>query len=306
LVAAEPPPLSRSTEELLSHIHLPPRPEEVSDTYDTDALDRQFRRAQLQSDGRSLYPSSAASSSADIGAALEEADERIGQGQSTPSLPDSLIRQMHANLEARLQPFWSSVLPNRTVRISLFASPHIDDPSKGLPQDEELRPITSVEAITQADGSFQAQIVIQYEQLCHHPTSLHIAFGRELTEHYLLASAELQKAQPLYVMTGETPQYAQYHSSRRPAQDLSEPTTTSTVTIPISHSPIRVISDIDDTVKDSGVLNGARAVFHNVFVKDLKDCVVEGMGEWYTEMYKQGIRFHYVVRASISLDKLCH
>ena len=108
------------------------------------------------------------------------------------------------------------------------------------------------------------------------------------------------------MMTGETPQYAQYHSSRRPAQDLSEPTTTSTVTIPISHSPIRVISDIDDTVKDSGVLNGARAVFHNVFVKDLKDCVVEGMGEWYTEMYKQGIRFHYVVRASISLDKLCH
>lgn len=72
-------------------------------------------------------------------------------------------------------------------------------------------------------------------------------------------------------------------------------TTTASIPIPLSHSSIRVISDIDDTVKLSGILNGARAVFHNVFVKDLRDSVIRGMGDWYTNMWKRGVRFHYVV-----------
>jgi hypothetical protein len=73
-----------------------------------------------------------------------------------------------------------------------------------------------------------------------------------------------------------------------------KPLTTISV-IPITHSPIRVISDIDDTIKISNILSGARAVFRNVFVKELKDSVIPGMGEWYRGMWDRGIRFHYVV-----------
>jgi phosphatidate phosphatase APP1 len=65
--------------------------------------------------------------------------------------------------------------------------------------------------------------------------------------------------------------------------------------VPLTYSPIRVISDIDDTVKLSGVHCGARAVFHNVFVKDLEENLIPGMGEWYSEMWRRGVRFHYVV-----------
>lgn len=71
-------------------------------------------------------------------------------------------------------------------------------------------------------------------------------------------------------------------------------------TLPITHSPIRVISDVDDTVKMSGITEGARAVFHNVFVKELKDGIIPGMGEWYTNMWERGVRFHYVVSPSKS------
>lgn len=67
------------------------------------------------------------------------------------------------------------------------------------------------------------------------------------------------------------------------------------ITTPITHTPIRVISDIDDTVKYSGVTEGARIAFHNVFVKELKDGIIPGMGEWYTNMWNKGVRFHYVV-----------
>ncbi|KAJ3966777.1 hypothetical protein EV361DRAFT_808443, partial [Lentinula raphanica] len=71
--------------------------------------------------------------------------------------------------------------------------------------------------------------------------------------------------------------------------------------IPLTHSPVRVISDIDDTIKYSNVTGGARAVFHNVFVRELKDIVIPGMGEWYEEMWKKGVRFHYVANGPFEL-----
>ena len=48
-------------------------------------------------------------------------------------------------------------------------------------------------------------------------------------------------------------------------------------------------------VKMSNILSRARTVFHNVFVKEMKDIVIPGMGEWYNEMWRRGVRFHYVV-----------
>ncbi|PPQ64719.1 hypothetical protein CVT24_008346 [Panaeolus cyanescens] len=66
------------------------------------------------------------------------------------------------------------------------------------------------------------------------------------------------------------------------------------VMVPITHAPIRLLSDIDDTIKSAGVVSGARAIFHNVFVKDLRDIVIPGMGEWYASMWSLGVRFHYV------------
>ncbi|KAF5332147.1 hypothetical protein D9611_008198 [Ephemerocybe angulata] len=332
-------PLSKSTEELLSHIHLPPKPEEVTEGYDMDALDRQFRRAAASgsstpASGAQLGTSdvspasSAASSSEDLVGALKEAESRTAEmtAPQPPSLQGGAVaaseltadalRRLHANLEERLQPFWSSVLPNRTVRLHLYVSPHHEaqDPSTPrtpTPQQQqqpgggdvkdEHKPLSSVDVTTAADGSFQARFIVDWDQLCHHPTALQIAFGEEIEEHSLAVVAELLRPQPLYATTGagagaENPQpYAQYRSLRQAqGQGKDRPTTKCQVQIPITHCPIRVISDIDDTVKDSGVLNGARAVFHNVFVKELSDCVVSGMGEWYTRMWSKGVRFHYV------------
>ncbi|KAF7770671.1 hypothetical protein Agabi119p4_6645 [Agaricus bisporus var. burnettii] len=77
-------------------------------------------------------------------------------------------------------------------------------------------------------------------------------------------------------------------------------------TLPITHSPIRIISDIDDTVKMSGITEGARAVFHNVFVKELKDGIIPGMGEWYTNMWERGVRFHYVSNGPFEYLSILH
>lgn len=58
---------------------------------------------------------------------------------------------------------------------------------------------------------------------------------------------------------------------------------------------IRVISDLDDTVRTTEIFNGVRAMFRNVFVNDEKEMVIPDIVNWYNDMHKQGIAgFHYV------------
>lgn len=57
---------------------------------------------------------------------------------------------------------------------------------------------------------------------------------------------------------------------------------------------ISMISDIDDTIKHSGIGNGAKDIFRNVFVRDLGDLTIDGVKEWYSTMAGLGVQFHYV------------
>ncbi|KAL9086230.1 MAG: hypothetical protein Q9159_004295 [Coniocarpon cinnabarinum] len=57
---------------------------------------------------------------------------------------------------------------------------------------------------------------------------------------------------------------------------------------------VNVISDIDDTIKHTAMLNGAKEIFRNVFVRDVGELSIEGVRDWYNEMAKLGCEFHYV------------
>ena len=240
---------------------------------------------------------------------------------SAGSTPSEVIRRLHANLEQRLQPFWSSVLQNRIIRLHLFTcppnSPSVPNPNTSQSDkfsfDPENGPLASQDVITGVDGSFQAKFRLKWEDLCHHPQGLHIAFGDDV-EHEVMVVAQLLP--PASIPVGVAYAQNQMRSSPSPSvfssasgsYDSNIPYTqqynqippspkplASISVIPITYSPIRVISDIDDTVKLSNVISGARTVFRNVFVKELKDIVIPGMGEWYRGMWDRGIRFHYVV-----------
>lgn len=60
---------------------------------------------------------------------------------------------------------------------------------------------------------------------------------------------------------------------------------------------ITVISDIDDTIKHSGIGNGAKEIFRNVFIRELHDLRIDGVTEWYSSMAQKGVQFHYVSNA---------
>jgi phosphatidate phosphatase APP1 len=60
----------------------------------------------------------------------------------------------------------------------------------------------------------------------------------------------------------------------------------------ISPHGISVISDIDDTIKMTGILQGVKTVLGNTFFKKTND--VPGMADVYNEWYRKGVAFHYV------------
>ncbi|KAF9305963.1 hypothetical protein BGZ74_008184 [Mortierella antarctica] len=55
---------------------------------------------------------------------------------------------------------------------------------------------------------------------------------------------------------------------------------------------ISVISDIDDTIKETNVTAGARTILRNTFLKEMRE--VEGMSQTYQQWWNQGAAVHYV------------
>jgi hypothetical protein len=208
------------------------------------------------------------------------------------------IRRWHANLESRLHPFWAGVLSNRAVRVSV--RPHFDltEAEVKSASSSELdileKPLATCEATTDADGAFKIRFVISWETLSTHPKGAPMAFFDPNCEHDFSVTAELM---PLPLPSPVTPNMPTEPHPFLPLPHLMPPAPVAKTSerVPLTYCPIRVISDIDDTVKLSNVHCGARAVFHNVFVKDLEENLIPGMGQWYTEMWRRGVRFHYVV-----------
>ncbi len=205
------------------------------------------------------------------------------------------LRRWHSNLERRLHPFWAGLLSNRSVRVSV--SPHYDstdadaEPMSSSMTTPLEEPLGTHVAVTDADGAFKVQFVIRWESLCDHPKGASMTSVDPNLEHDFSITAELMPPSP----PGSPQMPTEPQSATLPSPTSSLPTARTCERVPLTYSPVRVISDIDDTVKLSEIQCGLRTAFHNVFVKDLVDNLIPGMGEWYTEMWHRGVRFHYVV-----------
>jgi hypothetical protein len=211
-------------------------------------------------------------------------------------------RKLHANLESRLRPFWSTALSSRQIRIKLFTS----KPQSSHTHSNAREPLAWKDVQTGADGFFSAKLTITWDEICRHPEAVHIVTGDPGEEHEVYIEVELlpsSAATPREQVSQDSAGLMVQNARRIPRLDFGplQRSVTSTLFTPLTHSPIRVISDIDDTIKFSNILRGARAAFHNVFVKELEETTIPGMGEWYHQMFTRGVRFHYVVRRVYAL-----
>ncbi|KAF8552873.1 hypothetical protein OG21DRAFT_1415345 [Imleria badia] len=205
-----------------------------------------------------------------------EADDINLTPQLVPAdpIPAELAR-LHENLESRLKLFWASSLPSRRIQVSVFLQPPDSKSHR-----HSLRPLLTQEILTGPDGHFSGTFRIDWNDICTLLAGTCITSNQAHIEHELLVEA-------LIINTERMP-------------ELHE-TPTNTIHIPVTLSIVRLISDIDDTVKVSRVVDGARAIFKQVFVKDLEDTVIPGMGEWYDTMWKRGVSFHYVSNSPYEL-----
>lgn len=283
--------ISRSTEELLRNIQLPPRPSEITEEIDLAALEKQFQKAEhdIETDSLETESSRTSGSATPSDSAGSSATSQMSDIIAKPSFAYSTaeIFRLHENLNARLQPFWSRNLPNRSLRVSIYSKKPLDtsqtDPYDSDSEDKIHSPIFTRILTTDQQGNFEARIRIPWPLLCVHPGALQVAFGDVEEEQELFICAELLPApSPNQIITFDTCEY----------------TTRTILPITLSHSRIRLISDIDDTIKLSDIMGGARKIFHNVFVRGLEELVIHGMGDWYTRLWEQGVRFHYVVSLS--------
>ncbi|KAI0305990.1 hypothetical protein B0F90DRAFT_1695185 [Multifurca ochricompacta] len=298
--------LSKSTEDLLAGVVLPPRPDEITE----ESERRTLRYPDFVTNNSSMPAITAPPSvlpSPTSASAPSPREQLPALPLKTPSIStdSSDIQRWHSNLETRLHPFWAGVLQNRTLQISV--RPHLDlteDEAKSLSPSEQAlleQPLAVKGAVTDANGAFKIRIHIPWESLCTHPRGAPIAFVDPNREHDFFITAELMPPSPPSPQTPNEP-----HPLAASSLVASIPTAITKERVPLTFSPIRVISDIDDTVKLSGVGSGARSVFHNVFVKDLDENLIPGMGEWYSEMWRRGVRFHYVSNGPFELLPVIH
>ncbi|KAF8623118.1 hypothetical protein AX17_007552 [Amanita inopinata Kibby_2008] len=260
---------------------------ELKDEYSLEALDESFHRAHsMKLDG----------DLADLALDFDSIDshhrDAVPLKPYRPDVSDTVLR-WQANLESRVQLFWPNALSSRTISLELFVSPHRNsiDSQRRNEDEHNHRPIDKKRVTTLGDGTFQYYFVIKWDKICDHPLARNILSGEQVKEHELILHARLHPLASLPTSTSNEPIPDCNRAEARPAK----------LRITITHAPIRVISDIDDTIKQSNILSGARAVFRNVFVHDYEHTRIPGMSEWYTDMWNRGVRFHYVSNGPFQL-----
>ena len=245
------------------------------------------------------FPTDTAASSE----AVRHAESSVGRSRSFPQPPkrtDTMlsggsaqwlnrsldeISLFHQNLSARLKAYWVYRSPHRDVHIDI--SPIV----KGkVACDQQGRRLTLASTRLTADstGQFEHRLVIPWHMLS--------AFCR----HY----ADALKAGPGGIDAVEV--------KAKLLTSVSEGSTETGSETPWRRCPVhedhvrrvRIISDIDDTVKHTGVVQGAKQILRNVFVLPYHEAEVKGVASWYHAMTDLGAGLHYVTNAPLELHSL--
>jgi hypothetical protein len=249
--------------EIDGHI-LPPRPLEISDDYEVSELNKEFEHMRNPHEVLTEEPYSS---------------DSVPPPSSSPN-DTHILQKQHTNLETRLRPFWSSALSSRPIEIRISSKPPAPDHHFHWKHAAHgYGPLLTEHVVTGPDGAFAKTFRIPWQELSRHSP----AFDRSDIEHELRITARL--------LPDSTPTHAYKFFADLPKEFSLD--------IPITSSRIRVITDIDDTVKLSDIPSGARTVFRNVFVKDLDQTKIPEMGSWYKTMSERGVHFHYVVSACV-------
>jgi hypothetical protein len=164
------------------------------------------------------------------------------------SLPQSDLARLHENFDRRLLSFFGIKLASKRLCITVYHGDTV---------------LASGTTLTSLGGEFSRQFDFSWDAaaLGPRPATLQV-----VTE--LLTTDEDGGG-------AVTPPRMSESSSSSSGDYSPRESATLAVT---NHGLTHVLSDIDDTVKRTAVLDGVRAIFHNVFAKDYSDIQVRALG----------------------------
>ncbi|SPO30640.1 related to APP1 - Actin Patch Protein [Ustilago trichophora] len=196
------------------------------------------------------------------------------------------VTVFHQNLTRRLQAYWVYRSPHKDVHIEI--SPVINGAIACDQQGNRLI-MASTRLTADSTGQFEHRLVIPWHMLS--------AFCRHYADLFQATPDEIEAVEvKAKLLTSAAEGSAEITASESPWRRC---------TIHEDHSRrVRVISDIDDTVKHTGVVQGAKQILRNVFVLPYHEAEVKGVSSWYHAMIDLGAGLHYVTNAPLELHSL--
>lgn len=165
------------------------------------------------------------------------------------------LRVAHALLDERLRPFFAGIVSRRPLTLSLFVFP--------LTSEEWGEPLAQWTTSTDSGGLFSHTFELSYEQLSAACPAVGIGYGAG-------------------VRAALVPRVHEGHEATLAPIEAS-------VLMRIAPSGgVRVLTDLDDTIKHSDILGGVREVFRNVFCRANDELAVTGAAGLFGELEAAG------------------
>ncbi|KAF9432381.1 hypothetical protein BGZ76_010891 [Entomortierella beljakovae] len=185
----------------------------------------------------------------------------VNESDNSLQVPPSLSRSLSGSNSSTSMPMtasMSSISTSSTAKPPLVTTQNRDIGNRNYP---------TIEALSQPGGHFSGEIDMTYDQV-----------QQFKNEHVKNGGTAVSGDHPKFLKLR-----AYHHDMTEPARGI--------VNL-IGPEGISVISDIDDTIKDTNVTAGARTVLRNTFLRKMEE--VEGMAHAYKKWGDQDAAFHYV------------
>ncbi|KAN0062527.1 hypothetical protein ACQY0O_005059 [Thecaphora frezii] len=211
------------------------------------------------------------------------------------------LHKLHHNLDERLRSYWIYRSGHRDVHIEI--APVVRGQVMRA-SDGERSLLATTRLTTDSTGQYTHRLVIPWHMLsgfCGFHTSSGLAVKPDEIE-----GVEVRAVLPPHpsssssLLSGPPAAAA---GAEAEADENATPWLRYAITEDDKRK-VRVISDIDDTVKHTGVLQGAKRILRNVFVLPFEEVEVPGVAAWYQEMVSMGVGLHYVTNAPLELHRL--
>ena len=190
-------------------------------------------------------------------------------------------KKMHENLLQRMRPFLSRPVVGRGMDVQIEGY---------IASEDRFRPLKRTTALSGEEGHFTTHLSIPVQESMEAPRIVRIRIrplNRTRSESDLVSLGNGPSSSSSAAENVEQVPIVAPHGTHTSSEILDIPLMTS--------GGVRILSDIDDTVRRTFVKAGSKQIIRQLFMNDITmDSAVSGVPEAYRILESEGAQFHYV------------